>query len=82
MFCDICGEPTVACKIYETLVGYEKLPGGHNHDDNCRTRGYRCKNGHTFIVSRRNRCPVPGCDWRGKETCFCHPGQKVDEWPE
>lgn len=62
-----------------TLVGYLSPPG-HNHDDNCCKRTYRCENGHTMILSKRNRCDK--CDWVGSENCFCHKGNKVDQWPE
>lgn len=64
-----------------TLIG-SISPLGHNHDPNCLTRRYQCANGHVSVVSKRRRCGFPGCDWRGKATCFCHPGEKVDEWPE
>lgn len=62
----------------QTLVGYES-PEGHNHDDNCLSRVYICKNGHEQSVFKRRACPA--CDWKGKETCFCHSDVKVDEWP-
>ena len=76
-----CGEPLKFLREFGTLTTYVAYysPPGHNHDDNCLTRFYQCKNGHTTIVSKRRRCPI--CDWVGKETCFCHPGKKVDEWP-
>lgn len=68
-----------------TLVGYHSPPG-HDHDDNCRTRSYRCENGHRFGLSRRNRCRVlqpdgTRCTWVGKAECFCCPNGKIDEWP-
>jgi len=82
MICEICGEEMYWDTHEEqTCVGYYSPPG-HDHDDNCRKRKYVCKNGHIKIVSKRNRCPNPDCDWVGQETCFCHPGKKVDEWPE
>ena len=62
-----------------TLMGYSSPPG-HNHDDNCRKRRYTCKGcGKSVILSKRNTCHA--CDWKGKKTCFCHEGQKVDQWP-
>lgn len=61
-----------------TLVGYFS-PAGHNHDDNCRTREYSCEDGHRVTLSIRNTCSA--CDWKGKESCFCHPDGKVDSWP-
>lgn len=82
MICSVCDEPMTAGLVLETLVGYGRFPEGHNHDDNCRSRVYICKNGHKTWLSRRNKCPAPGCEWKGRETCFCHPGTKVDEWPD
>lgn len=61
------------------MIGYSSPPG-HDHDDNCQTCLYTCKNGHKIKLSKRNTCPA--CDWKGKEECFCHKGKKVDEWPE
>lgn len=57
-------------------------PPGHDHDDNCRSREYTCDDGHKSYFHRRNRCPNEDCDWVGKAECFCHPGPKVDEWPD
>lgn len=65
----------------ETCIGYLSPPG-HDHDDNCLTKVYSCPNGHWLKVSKRRRCPAVGCDWVGKDECFCHPGKKFDEWPE
>lgn len=83
MTCPTCSAPMTPDKWGEsrTLVGYSSPPG-HNHDDNCRKRTYECPNGHHIIVSKRNRCSTPGCDWVGKPDCFCHPDPKVEEWPE
>jgi hypothetical protein len=64
-----------------TCVGYMSPPG-HNHDDNCVTRQYDCSCGNKVIVSKRNRCSNPDCDWVGKDECFCHEGKKVEEWPD
>ena len=66
---------------WTTAVGYLSPPG-HNHDDNCRTMMYVCKNGHGIKLSVRNRCSAPGCGWMGKERCWCHQLDKFNEWPE
>lgn len=85
MNCAICGEKLKPKEgdffsgIMSTLLGYSSPPG-HNHDDNCLTQLYTCANGHDIRLSKRRTCPA--CDWKGKEKCFCHPGNKVDEWPE
>jgi hypothetical protein len=65
--------------VMSTLAGYISPPG-HNHNDNCQTRHYICPNGHTRKISKRNKCP--SCEWVGNDSCFCHDGLKVDEWPE
>lgn len=82
LMCPECGEPMhpgMGCM--ETVVGYLPNKEGHTHNDNCLSKQYRCPNGHCKEVYLRRTCPTPGCDWRGKSTCFCHPGSKVDEWP-
>lgn len=77
MTCPTCGEAFVACHGgFSTLVGYYSPPG-HDHDDNCRAWYYSCANGHHTLLHIRNTCPV--CDWKGKATCFCHRGEKVDK---
>lgn len=82
MNCPKCNEPfKAATSTSVTLVGFFS-PLGHNHDDNCRSRSFVCKNGHVTRMSRRNSCSDPKCDWKGKLTCFCHEGEKVDEWPQ
>ena len=83
MKCIECDEELIATDGCEfmTLLGYPSPPG-HNHDDNCRKRVYWCKNGHKQLISKRNKCPNPDCDWVGKDECFCHPGKKLEEWPE
>ena len=53
-------------------------PKGHDHDDNCITRVYRCKNGHYTKLGIIKTCHA--CDWKGKDSCFCC--TKVEEWPE
>lgn len=81
--CPQCGAEWVWCEegFGQTLVGYASPPG-HDHDDNCRQKQYRCANGHEHALSIRRRCSTYGCDWAGKSDCFCHPGRKVDAWPE
>jgi len=83
MKCIKCGEELIGCEdaSVSTLLGYSSPPG-HDHDDNCVRKIYWCKNGHDQAVSIRRRCLNPKCDWVGKDECFCHPGKKVDEWPE
>ena len=76
-----CDAPLRRGAILETLVGYYSPPG-HDHDDNCEVRMYVCDAGHRFTVSLRKRCSAPGCDWVGRCACPCHPGLKVDAWPE
>lgn len=80
--CPDCGEQFVSGGIgtTTTLVGYSSPPG-HNHDGNCTSRSYTCANGHQSTLSLRRRCNVHGCDWVGKESCFCHSGRKVERWP-
>lgn len=77
--CPKCGSGMKHRGTMTTLVGYV-YPERHNHDDNCQSRWYFCECGHEEIVSKRNRCPA--CDWVGEAYCFCHPGKKVDVWPE
>lgn len=79
--CPTCGAKMTSKGTSSTYLGFFSPPG-HNHDDNCRVRKYVCENGHEHIISKRNRCPVKGCNWVGAETCFCHPEKKVKEWPE
>jgi len=81
MKCPECGEKMDYDGEWETMVGFYSPPN-HDHNDNCLIRVYRCKNGHTIKLSKRRRCPNPDCDWIGKDECFCHPGKKLDEWPE
>lgn len=76
-----CGKPFIRHGGEgRTLVGYHSEPG-HDHDDNCRKRIYVCEDGHKTMLTKQARCPAPGCDWVGKLTCFCHPGEKIQEWP-
>jgi hypothetical protein len=79
--CNQCGGPFIhRGGTVETLVGFLSPPG-HDHDDNCKSRAYYCAEGHMAGVFKRNACPNPDCDWKGKEECWCHPGKKVEEWP-
>lgn len=79
--CKKCSQGLYALHFgaWSTCVGYESLPG-HAHDDNCLTRSYGCANGHVIILSIRRKCHA--CDWLGKTACFCHPGEKLPEWPD
>ena len=81
--CPKCDQSAVfrSDSVWSTLLWYQTRDG-HHHDDNCRSREYRCANGHRFAVSLRNKCSVEGCAWLGRETCFCHKGAKFDAWPE
>ena len=79
VICETCQEPMNVQHNMSTMVGYLSPPG-HNHDDNCLTRRYACRNGHTLDVTRRNRCHA--CGWRGRTTCFCHKGEKSEFWPD
>jgi len=78
MKCDECNEIMECVSEGTTLLGFHS-PLGHDHDDNCKKREYQCLNGHTKIISKRNKCPE--CGWVGIEKCWCHKGLKVNEWP-
>lgn len=81
--CPECGLPMYTNPsegAWMTLVGYFS-PEGHDHDDNCLHKAARCANGHVAQVSIRRVCPAPGCNWKGKEVCFCNPHKKLDSWP-
>jgi len=79
--CANCGEEmTSSGGGSSTYVGYISPPG-HDHDDNCVVRRYRCANGHEVKISKQNRCSAKGCEWIGASECFCHPDKKVKEWP-
>lgn len=76
--CRRCGKPVTSyAGDMSTLVGYSSEPG-HNHDNNCRTRIFLCDDKHVTPIAVFHRCKFPGCDWVGKRTCFCHPGEKVE----
>ncbi len=84
--CPECGGPFVRDlndgMVMSTLVAYYGPPG-HHHDDNCHTAPYVCASGHRTTLSVRRRCSTPGCDWAGKDECnLCHPGKKLDAWPD
>lgn len=81
MKCIDCGSEMTYFGTMTTLVGYVSPPG-HNHDDNCRTREYKCYNGHSILVSVRNVCPNATCDWKGKESCRTCQTILYDKWPE
>lgn len=76
--CPICGRACESKDYSETLAGYNS-PRGHDHDDNCRKFRFACRSGHHFSVRVRNICPTEGCDWKGKESCPCHPGVLLAE---
>lgn len=48
---------------------------GHSHDPNSTRVGFRCSNGHRWIVEWWSPCWAPGCDWptRDEETTFIEP---------
>ena len=76
MICEECGDvATWTGEESRTLVGYGNSPG-HNHDDNCRVRPYRCPRGH---IQRFSIIPKCECGWRGRESCFC--STRVEEYP-
>ena len=81
MKCERCQTEAKHGGTWNTLVGYWGFKDGHDHDDNCRTRFYECGNcHHKWTESKQNTCPV--CDWKGKESCWCHIGDKVTEWSD
>lgn len=76
MLCNECGEKMVDQGVYcTTLVGYMNGECGRKHDDNCVAHMLQCKNKHERVVQVRASCP---CGWKGKLTCFCHDGEKVE----
>ena len=79
MKCNQCNEDLIPQENtggMVTCVAYYS-PEGHDHDDNCKTRIYHCKNDHYVKLSIINTCP--SCDWKGKTDCFC--SIKIDKWP-
>lgn len=92
LLCEVCGEQMYSSgDTSQTMLWYHS-PLGHNHDDNCISRSYKCENGHSRDVSIIRKCnaqyphiPVgTTCDWHGKTRCNiagCG-GEKLEEWPE
>lgn len=77
--CPKCESVMSRGTTWQTCVGFVSPPG-HNHDDNCVDRTYTCsKCKFEMVVSKQNSCPA--CDWKGRKTCWCHTGEKVEEWP-
>lgn len=80
--CEHCGSEELDYKGFmTTLVGYTSDPP-HEHDNNCRTAFWDCR--ACCSETKRPtifRCPVEGCDWISKRTCFCHEGEKWDPGP-
>lgn len=81
LICIHCNQPMKNTGEYrETLVGYHSKDG-HDHDDNCKGYEYKCPSNHTQMVYIRRTCSIKGCEWKGKETCFCHKEKKVEILP-
>ena len=83
--CPTCKEPAIArYGVMETLLGYSRFVDDkgkeHHHDDNCLKQNFSCSNDHVWKLSERRRCNVDGCNWVGKDSCFCHPGKKIDSF--
>jgi len=81
LLCATCNAPLVSMgdDVSSTLVGYVRGACGGPHNDNCLTRSAWCRAGHQTVIALRRTCE--GCDWRGKESCDCHQGRKLDAWP-
>lgn len=79
MICPECGADAIPRGASETLVGYPAGACGAVHNDNCLGRIYTCPAGHNTAVFLRRSCRR--CEWKGKTTCRCHHGEKVEEWP-
>lgn len=86
MKCQRCGTETKHGGTFQTLVGFGTFTdalGEHEHNDNCLKRYYRCMNcKNDWIESIRRTCSLKACDWKGKTSCFCHDGEKVDTWTD
>ena len=80
LLCLECGEPMASRGYSSTLVGYGGNPckAGFFHDDNCHKHDMVCTNGHHRMVAQRQTCP---CGWKGKLTCGCHEGDKLEFEP-
>jgi len=80
LMCPECGARYVRHEgTSTTLVGYGHGPCGRKHDDNCLKRIYVCERGHETELSVIRKCE---CGWRGKMSCFCRAGDKIEEWPQ
>ena len=76
LLCKDCHEPMSSIGCRSTMVGYgSNCPLGLEHDDNCQKHTMVCKNGHIREVALRRTCV---CGWRGKLTCSCHEGEKLE----
>ncbi len=69
-----------------TLVGFLGGAPGHDHNNNCWKKFYRCRECDTkWEHALRRRCPAEDCDFETKETCFCFSqipdGKALFEWP-
>lgn len=75
--CVECGKVMSSHGYTTTLVGSGNsgCPLGRSHDDNCQKHDMRCGNGHHRMVSLRRTCE---CGWKGKLTCLCHEGEKLE----
>ena len=86
MKCPNCGIHSTYISEGETLVGYSRHIDSkgisHLHDDNCQKRYYQCSCGTKWIESIRRTCSNKNCNWKGKESCPCHKGMKVDKWSD
>ena len=83
--CPTCKEPAIVrYGELTTLIGYSRFTDDndkvHHHDDNCLKQNFECSNDHVWQLSERRRCKTEGCDWVGKDSCFCHIGTKVDNF--
>ena len=80
LVCNECGGlMTPVGEVTSTLVAKTRIGNNHFHDDNCLRQMYVCPRKHTRAICKRQRCEK--CGWRGEESCWCHAGLKVDEWP-
>lgn len=85
LLCSQCNQSMTNSRAYsETLVGYSGAPAGHVHDDNCKGYYFKCTSGSNHIkqVFIVRTCATPGCNWTGRESCFCHPEKKVKTLPK
>lgn len=85
--CPECGEDPIGHHgDTQTLLGimsFEDEHGiWHTHDSNCLKMDVSCANGHYWTISEIRTCDVEGCDWKGEDECFCHPGKKIEKFPD